>query len=57
MLGLLGDVAEKIDVSGESFKVCLCHQSQHPAEVGALEQEERNSDMQRGLSPFSLKFI
>lgn len=29
---------------------------QHPAEVGTLEQEERNSDMQMGLSPFSLKF-
>lgn len=36
---------------------CVMFQSQHPAEVGTLEQEECNSDMQRGLSPFSLKFI
>lgn len=32
-------------------------QSQHPAEVGTVEQEEHNPGMQRGLSPFSLKFI
>lgn len=28
MLGLLGDVAEKIDVCDESLKVCLCHVSE-----------------------------
>lgn len=27
MLGLLGDVAEKVDVCDESLKVCLCHVS------------------------------
>jgi len=32
-------------------------QSQHPAEVGTVEQEEHNPGVQRGLSPFSLKFI
>lgn len=32
-------------------------QTQHPAEVGTLGHEERNSDTHMGLSPFSLKFI
>lgn len=35
----------------------ITFQTQHPAEAGTLEQEERNSDTQMGLSPFSLKFI
>lgn len=35
----------------------IVFQAQHPAEVGTPEQEERNSDTQMGLNPFSLKFI
>lgn len=34
MLGLLGDVAEEIDVSDEGIKVCLCHVSEPASSRG-----------------------